>query len=210
MSQLHVLLEIPLVFVSREARDIALAWVRDHGIDMRFCEARQCHIFVRPFSWEHTPLYVAPHKWMDFLCEPVDRIGEPDLLGKNVTSTYTFWRIAFPEALLETEADALDEIFHWYWGCRTIYIIVGTQPDDATKVQQQRQRWELENAPPGGSFIWNKENREFELEHGEYIVGDALSRHLVVATKCPGLIDRLIMDDVREFKIQLSFAVRRQ
>lgn len=40
--------EVPLVFVNLEARGIALAWVREQGIEIRFCENRQHPIFVRP------------------------------------------------------------------------------------------------------------------------------------------------------------------
>ena len=71
--------EVPLVFVNREARRTALAWVRKQGIEIRPRENRQYPVFVRPFDPMRDALYVALDKWHDFLCEPDDRQSQPDL-----------------------------------------------------------------------------------------------------------------------------------
>ena len=54
--------EVPLVFVNCEARGIALAWVREQGIELRSRENRQNPIFVRPFDPMRDALYVALDK----------------------------------------------------------------------------------------------------------------------------------------------------
>lgn len=71
--------EVPLLFVNREARGIALAWVREQGIEIRPREHRQYPIFVRPFDPMRDVLYVALDKWDDLLREPNDWKFQLDL-----------------------------------------------------------------------------------------------------------------------------------
>lgn len=104
--------KVPLFFVNHEARNIALAWVRAHGIEIRAREDRQFPVFVCPFDPTRDVLYIALDKWDEFLREPDDRCFQQDLLGQLViVKSANITRIAVPEALLRSEvATALAEI----------------------------------------------------------------------------------------------------
>ena len=54
--------KVPLFFVNREASNIALAWVREHGIEIRARENRQSPVFVCPFNPIRDVLYIALDK----------------------------------------------------------------------------------------------------------------------------------------------------
>lgn len=101
-----VQLEVPLFFVSREARRIALAWVREHGIEIRAREDRRSPVFVCPFNPVRDVLYIAVDKWNEFLCEPHDRMCQPDMVEKYIHSeAVNITRIAIPEELFRGEGE---------------------------------------------------------------------------------------------------------
>lgn len=70
-----------LFFVNWEARGIASAWMRKKNIKIRFCEDKQCYIFIRLFNPMINVLYIAIDKINDFYIEPFDRMNEPDIYG---------------------------------------------------------------------------------------------------------------------------------
>lgn len=132
--------ELPLVFVNREARGIALAWALHQGINMCFCKDRQCHIFIRPFNPKLDALYIAPNRLYDFYAESSDRIFEPDLFAQNVNVAPVHSRFAIPETLLQAEDDLLREMFDEFLCLAMLFVIVNTPPeftDNETKVQRQ-------------------------------------------------------------------------
>lgn len=200
--------EISLVFVNREARGIALAWVREQGIKIRPREDRQYHIFVRSFDPTRDALYVALDAWDDFLCEPVDRQSQSDLFGQLVDLRPHLTRIALPEALLRSEVDILSELFHYYFHLEVLLIVVNAQPDlqSTENVAQVQRRWEFESTP-GGAFFWDRDRGGFGSENSEYIGDEALYRLMEEANKV--LSEELAKPYNRSFKIQPGFAVRR-
>jgi hypothetical protein len=108
---------------------------------------------VRPIDPIRDTLYITSNRVDDFYCEPYDRLFEPDLLGKIITSGPDLARITMSEALFRNEATTLHEMFDWFFGVSVLFIIVGAQPDleDGIKVQR---RWELESIQ-GRTFFWN-------------------------------------------------------
>lgn len=204
----HVHVEVPLVFVNREARGIALEWVCEQGIEMRFREDRQCHVFARPFDLMQDALYVALDKWDEFCREPYERLFQPDLLEQAVSSGLSPTRIAVPEALLRSEAATLPEMFHWYLHVEVLFIVMDAQPDlrleeDDMKVQR---RWEVDSTQ-GRAFFWNDEHGAFDLGDGEYIGDEGLYRRIEEASR--GLGEGLVENHMHSFEIRPIFAVRR-
>lgn len=130
--------EVPLVLVNREARSIALAWVREQGIELRSRENRQYPIFGGPFAPMRDALYVALDKWFDFLCEPDARRFEPDLFEPLVDLKSDLTRVALPEALLRTKVTksllwnkvtSLSKMFQYFFNLKLLFIVVNAQPD---------------------------------------------------------------------------------
>ncbi|KAL9630073.1 MAG: hypothetical protein Q9164_006597 [Protoblastenia rupestris] len=200
--------EVALVFVNREARGIALAWVREQGIEIRRRENRQYPVFVRPFNPIRDALYIELNKWMDFLCEPDDRRFQPDLFEQLLVTETDLKRIAVPEALLRSEVATLPEMLRHFFNLKVLLIIVNAQPnlqsgDNDMKVQR---RWEFECAQ-GGAFFWNDDRGCFDFGDCEYIGDETLYRLIEEASK--GLGQELAKNDIRSFEIRLVFAVRK-
>ena len=200
--------EVPLVFVDREARGIALAWVREQGIEIRPCEDRQYPVFVRPFDPMRDALYIAFNKWDDFLCEPDDRQFQPDLFEQLVDIKSDLTRIAVPEALLRSEVATLSEMFRYFFYLKVVFIIVDAQPDlqSADKDMKVQRRWEFESTQ-GEAFFWNDDRDGFDFGDSEYIGDEALYRLIEKASK--GLGEGLVKNHIRSFEIRPLFVVRR-
>ncbi|KAL9097658.1 MAG: hypothetical protein Q9163_006314 [Psora crenata] len=199
--------EVPLVFVNREAHGIALAWVREQGIEIRPRRDRQYPDFVRAFDPIRDALYVALDKWDAFICEPDTRLFLPDLFDTLIDIKSDLTRLAVPEALLRSKAATLPTMFRYFFNLKVLFIIVDAQPDlqaadNDTKVQR---RWELESTQRG-AFVWNH-HRGFEFGDSEYVGDKALYRLMEKATI--GIEDWLADNYIRSFEIRSVFAVRR-
>ena len=200
--------EIPLVYVNREARDLAFAWVREQGIEIRPREDRQYPVFVRPLDPMRDALYVALDKWDDFLCEPDDRLSQPDLHEQLVGIKSELTRIAVPAALLRSEVASLPEMFRHLLNLKVLLIVVDPQPDlqsahDDVEVQHW---WDFESIQ-GGAFFWNNDRGGFDSENSKYIGDEAVYRLIEEASR--GLGEGLVNDHIRSFEVRPVFAVRR-
>ncbi|KND89057.1 hypothetical protein TOPH_06261 [Tolypocladium ophioglossoides CBS 100239] len=202
----YVQVKVPLVFVSREARGIALAWVREQGIEMRFREEAQCHIFARPFDPVRDALYIAPDKLNDFCLELYDRMSEPDISELIVSIGPDLTRFAMPEALLWSERNMMPQIFEFFSRLAKLFIIVDAQPDFEDNDIKVQRRWELESTQ-GRAFVWNHENGGFDLGDGEDINDEVLYKKIEEASK--GLGEILVGNLTRTFEIRPVVAVRR-
>lgn len=210
-DSLEVQVEVQLVFVNREARGIALGWVREQRIEMRFCEDRQCHVFVRPFDPTRNVLYIACHRLRDFIAEPWERIISPlDHLRQMPSIDLDLTRIAVPEAMLwNDDSITLFEMFEVYVRPAVLFIIVDAPPDleEDNDVKVQR-RWEVESTQGKRAFFfWNRDHGRFDLRDGEYIGGEALYRRIEEASK--KLSEWLADSHVCSFEIRPVFAVRK-
>lgn len=200
--------QIPLVFVNHEARLIALAWVREQGIEVRPSEDGQDLVSVRPFDLKRDALYIAFEKWDDFLREPAERQAQPDLFEHLVDIKTGVTRIAVPEALLRDEAASLPELFGYFFNTQTLLIVVNPQSDlqSTDNEVRLRRRWEFESIQ-GGGFFWDYDRGGFDSEDSEYVGDEALYRLITEAMR--GLGEGLTKNFIRNFEIRLAFAVRR-
>ncbi|KKZ62335.1 hypothetical protein EMCG_03253 [[Emmonsia] crescens] len=205
----YVQFEMPLFCVNREARSIAYSWIHEQGLKIYFHKSRQSLIFIRPFDPKHDTLYVPLNKWTEFLCEPFDRLFQPDLKHQHVVCYGTaLTRIAVPEAVLQNEVDPLLEFFEHYFSLEKLFIVVNTQPDlqpEDNNMKVQR-RWELESTR-GATFFWNTDRGSFEGGDGEDIGDKALFKLIVDASN--GLDEKLKWHDHHGFEIRPVLAIRR-
>ncbi|KAE8453285.1 hypothetical protein EG329_011352 [Mollisiaceae sp. DMI_Dod_QoI] len=204
----NVQFDVPLLFVSREARRTALAWVHGQGIEMLPNEGRQYPGFVRPFDLMRDTLYIALDKWDDFLCEPNDRLFQPDLLQRNVDIKPNLTRIAVPEALLRIQDAALPEIFWYFFHLKELFIVVDPQPDleSADNDMKVQRRWEIESTP-GGAFFWNDDRGGFDFRDSGYIGDKNLYTLIEEANK--ELAKGISRHHIRGLEVRPVFAVRR-
>ena len=204
----NIQFEIPLVFVNREARGIALAWVREQGIKIRPRENKQYPLFLRSFDPIRDTLYVTLNKWDDFLIEPDDRTFQPDLCEQHFDIVTYITRIAIPEALFRSKIAILPELFRYFFRLEVLFIVVNAQPDlqstdNDIKVQSW---WELESTKEGACF-WNRDRGSFVLGNSENIGTEALYRLIEEISK--GFGEELAKNYIRRFEIRPVFAVRR-
>jgi hypothetical protein len=222
-----------LFFVSLEARGIALAWVCGQGIEICFHEDGKCIVFVRQFEPMRDILYIALGRWYEIYSEPYDRLFEPDLLGKNVSSGPDLTRIAVPESLVWDRADELPEMFGWFSGIAVLFIIVDSQlgvqfpggevdqrHEEAESTQKRAFRWiqQLQGedvvkrpwevkSKGERAFFWNHEHGRFDSGDSDCIGSEALYRHIEAATK--GLGEKIIETHLRHLEIRPVYAVKR-
>lgn len=151
-----VRIDVPLFFVNREAHRLAAAWIKEQGLRLQLRSSQQ-GTFARLFDPNRDTLYVPAHEWNTFLCEPIDRQFQIDLLNCNISClAVCFTRLAFPEAMLEHEQDPLPELFDWYGRVDQVYVLRDPVPDlqptgENTSLQE---RWEIEGSS-GKAYCWD-------------------------------------------------------
>lgn len=213
----HVPVRIPLGFVNREARSIGLAWAREQGFERRFCEDRRRYIFVRPFDITRDTIFIRYNRLGDFCAEPSNRLFEPDLLDRMVSSYPEFRCIAVHELLLQREhaCQMLPGIFEWHSNIEVLYIILGAEStileeegedEDSSKVQ--RQRWELDKSIQGTAFVWNSEDGIFDRgDEGNDLRDTAFYERLESYKRELG--EELLGSSITKFEIRPIRAIRK-
>ncbi|OJJ02169.1 hypothetical protein ASPVEDRAFT_41648 [Aspergillus versicolor CBS 583.65] len=170
----HVQVDIPLFFVSQEARELALAWIQKQGIHIhtrshiqgqRYFNHKQRdgngndndngYIFTRPFNSLTDALYIPVDKMADFYNDPIHRLTEPDLIGQKACVAPDTARIAFSADLfLYGDVSTISELLKWYTVLDVLFVVVDPQPcwedadadasSDSGMQQVQGERWEVE------------------------------------------------------------------
>ncbi|KAI1204950.1 uncharacterized protein F4807DRAFT_445119 [Annulohypoxylon truncatum] len=196
--------ELPLAFVNREARNIALAWAREQGFKMRPRKGGQYPLFWRPFEPSRDVLFVPFDKWDEFRCEPDDRLWEPDLYGQLVSIETEPTRIAIPEALFRKEDALISGMFRYFYHMEVLLVVVNEEPTPIPAGTAER--WEFESVPKG-SFFWDSENGWTE-SGGEDHVGEENPYKLTEAL-IDELDDELPSNDITKFEIRHVIAVKR-
>lgn len=193
--------DVPVYFVSREARAAVLSWAQRQGVRIQFCEKTRRHDFARLFDKEQDTLYVALSNFADFFVEPYNRMAEPDLFGRIVGSGPSLRHIAVPEALLQRMPGALEEIFEWFRGIEVIFIVVG-----AYHSIHQKDRWEIQSRR-GKALLYTQEHGRFDWDDGENICFETIYERVEQATKRLSVI--VVGNHVTTLRsIQPVFAVR--
>ncbi|KAF4225144.1 hypothetical protein CNMCM6457_008502 [Aspergillus fumigatiaffinis] len=205
----HVEVNVPLFFVNREARRIALAWCHEQGISLRFARNQQSLIFSRPFNSKHDVLYVPLDQWDGFLCEPYDQMFTPEWTGQSV-STYALELgvIAVPEAQVYSNPAVLHEMFEWPYRPAVLYVVLDSPPDlrlEYAGANVQR-RWEVRTCPGGSLFYTWKDGRGSFDGDGEHSGHGDLYKRIKEVSK--GLGEGITLHNVRSFGVRPVCAVR--
>lgn len=202
-------LELPLFFVNHEAHAIALRWIHEQGLKIRFyTDDQESFLVMRPFNPLTDTLYVPSHKWDEINFEPFNRMEEPDIFGRSLRcDNPDFTRLALPEALFQKYPDSLHGMFHWYSNVGKLYVIFNAPPDllpeDGSELQR---RWELEGTEQV-AFFWNNSLQKFEWRDREYIRSDTMQ--MLIERECRNLSEELIYEGVQSFEILTAFVVIR-
>lgn len=208
-------IDVPLFYVNREARSSVLGWIREQDLKIRFCKDKQSLLFLRSFDVKRDTLYVSQDQWNEFICEPFDRIFEPDLHEKDISCPApAFTRLAVPDALLWKEPDTLTELFDYYYGIEEVFVIVKAQPnsfwhEENNKNIKLKQWWELESSGmQGPTFYWNPDNDSFQWKDDSNNISD-YPLYKVLDDAGPKLRTKLLEINRRRFEIRPAFAIRK-
>lgn len=142
----RTVLDTPLTSVSREARDVALAWAAEQdAVEILRVMRRESSssstcgrgplppLLVRRFDPRCDVLYVSLDDWHRFYTEPHDRAFEPDMIGRDHAVASQVTRVAVPEAFIREWGyyrHYFQEMFNpWQSIWQRLYIILDPQPD---------------------------------------------------------------------------------
>ncbi|KAL4761089.1 2EXR domain-containing protein [Aspergillus foveolatus] len=119
-------IELPLLQVIHEARIVALEWTRKQNLQVRFNKHNPQLLFLRPFNADTDTIYVSRSQWHDFICEPMERPFEPDLVQRQLDCPgVPFSRLALDVWILRHEPDCLAELFNYYYTIETVFAVTG-------------------------------------------------------------------------------------
>ncbi|KAL3444168.1 hypothetical protein BJX65DRAFT_311134 [Aspergillus insuetus] len=178
----HTLLDpleicLPLFHVNHEARSVALQWIQQQNLTTRFDKQKNELVFLRLFNADTDTLYVSRTQWHDFICEPLERPFEEDLVERHLGCPGpVFSRLAIDDWVLCNEADCLIELFDYYYTIWTVFVIVefrseggvGSEGESKSEAEhdplaENQTQWrEIESSPTlGPTFYWDEASRSF-------------------------------------------------
>lgn len=195
--------DVPLAFVNREARGVALPWIHEQGIKLRFCEGRLHPVHARPFDARRDVVYINDSKDIAY---PIERRLEEDVLDINVSCDFHPLHIALPETVLLTEIHCLLELLESY-EVIVLYIIVDS-PDDLhldshAKVQRL---WQVKDSN-GHLLQWDYEHGRFNVRAGDNTGENSVSKHIDQINQL--LSATLSQGHARPFDIRPVYAIRK-
>jgi hypothetical protein len=166
--------DVPLVFVNREARSMALDWIRDQGLKMRTVKDEHRLTFVRGWNPMNDILYVDLGQLEPLIFDVTKRFSEGNIDGPVTVETHVK-HLAVSPALLQI-AHHFIKVFDWFTSVTVLYVIIGEQPDPLSATYATRP-WELVDAEQG-AFVYDNELSDFVQERGKNN-GDAMLYQLL-------------------------------
>jgi hypothetical protein len=174
----HTLLDplevsLPLFYVNHEARSVALQWTRRQNITTRFNKHKNELLFLRPFNADTDTIYVSRSQWNDFICEPLERPFELDLVERHLGCPGPmFSTLAIDDWNLCNEENCLAELFDNYYTIWKVFVVVkfrsedsiaGAGDSEADHVAKNPTQWRVIESSPalGPTFYWDEASRSF-------------------------------------------------
>ncbi|KAI1877383.1 hypothetical protein JX265_003391 [Neoarthrinium moseri] len=201
--------KLPSVYVNREAREVALAWARQHGIRIQSYGYTGLPFFRQPFQASYDTLYVPADQWHEFKDGPRELLSYPDIGDRETQVTNASVRhIAVPESLLHAaDVTGLLEDLEFYPNFSTLFVILNSEPDfEPTDGNLRMQpQWKLEQTR--GGFTWDQSLCAFTQEHVKCMDHPLEVSLEGIRLACRALAMALIKCP-RSFKIKPAFAVK--
>ncbi|GAM90432.1 hypothetical protein ANO11243_084750 [Dothideomycetidae sp. 11243] len=152
LDDAHV--RLPVAFVNKEARAIALRWCRKHDV------VQYRSSFKRTFNPRLDALYAPLNTMSRVLDEPWELPWKDPIWREDEYShMHNLWNFALPEfCLFDEDNESIFAVTKTY-GSTLVYIIVDAPmalQKGLQDVYRPRQRWEIEILP-GGSLIFERE-----------------------------------------------------
>ena len=217
---------MPLLFVNYEARSVALAWLRDHDMQLHECinqhyKAAAIRSLIPKYDLRHDVIYLGKSVLDDFCKEPYDLLEKLDLKNQedlfharkwkefSRLSNMRFGNFAVSEDLLIKNARSLAKLFRMFSWPSVLYVIVNAPAAQETDPVQESCLWRLEvlDYPQRRFLKWNPRHGGFEAWEPEYNVDEDQYRQLEIASR--HLMNGLCNRGSRSFRIQPALAIRK-
>lgn len=210
LDDVHI--DMPIVFVNREARATALSWARAQGIKMDFNTEKACHVFVLPFNPWQDALFINSHKLDEFCVEPADRLAGLQFRGQSAYSNPEITQVALPHTALTSEISVFYDMIHWFPRLEVVYIIVDIEIGEdipkrlsaedrrRAKERMKHQRWKASQAQ-GHSYAWDSKDRKFVRNIGTPIGFRSMYREIEEYLTV-GIAKVFAKKDVERFEIR--------
>lgn len=169
-------IDIPLAFVSREARQTCLPWIENERMEVRFCKEIKRPVFARPINTARDVVYL--HNINDFSRYPNDIVYPPDVEDRDLDIYFMPLRLAIPETVLQTEEQLkfLPDLFDWF-SVIVLFIVIDSPPDLHLEDHKDLQQWWQLKDSGGDALVWEPARRCFDLRYGKISGQDNVSRH---------------------------------
>ena len=230
--------KIPIFFVNREARRIALAWIYKHNIQIRDFtrkhESLPAPVFVKPFDPKDDTLYIAINRWTVFFHDPVHRwLGVPWISRMVCIHPASITRIAIPKALFRGKCKVAAQLAEllvitipfscydlyfadfqklqedWFCNIQSLSIVVDAPMDLKPVHNGMKMQSRWElKNLEGGAFIWNRDHRRFDFIGTKDAIDEALYNLIMKINK--RLSKALVDDDhpTRSFEVRPVYAIK--
>ncbi|PYH82220.1 hypothetical protein BO82DRAFT_353790 [Aspergillus uvarum CBS 121591] len=223
---------VPLVAVSREARGLVLPLLRGSGFDEYpndstsrkngggDAEGDAGHnssrtrsvLFTHPVDPLQNPLYISPNHIEAFLTEPWDRLFQPDLDHRQVSQTApAMRRLALPATALvaqEAKPGVVTEVMCGFYRTEQVFLVVG-EP-----LPESQGQWMLETVAGAPVWWWDPVEERLVLEGdsaGTEVdddLGDSVKQVAEVVEAETELRTQLREVSTQKFVIRVAVAVR--
>jgi hypothetical protein len=192
---LEVHVEVPMAFVNREARSIAVTRIRELGLVIK-SRRDQSPVFVRRFNPEEDAIYVKPGQLDDVIMDAHKPQYDPWVEGRQWGTFSRYRKIAMSQASflttlnmegIQEKVEALEgmaELFQSACSVKDVLVIVDAPADLESASDDDKEAkplWKFVDAP-GDVFRWSIASRRFELA-GEKRVGDGVVSAIVETDK---------------------------
>ncbi|PYI35791.1 hypothetical protein BP00DRAFT_193597 [Aspergillus indologenus CBS 114.80] len=165
----HMLIDVPLFMVNREAQQAVKRWAQKQGIKIQYHPILAPNFaFRRPIDKDTDTLYVSQEDFRHFQLEPLNPVCSPFLT--RLSFSFPIPRVAFPYCLLQHEKDVLSKVVSRDWGRITEVLVVMNGPSSVYGLLHDndldgglvQQRWEWA-AIPGAEepLVWDPARRTF-------------------------------------------------
>ncbi|KAF2148632.1 hypothetical protein K461DRAFT_282091 [Myriangium duriaei CBS 260.36] len=194
-------LNLHLLFVNKEARGIALSWIRQYTFERRLLPHKQYPVYIRHFNAESDALYVSDALYEQFIMESFDQGLS---IGVAHQCRVFIKKIAISQRLLQKEVESFHEVWREWMPVRMLCIVVDPPAELDSPQDEVQQHWSFENTQ-GGSFSFTPTRNKFFFE-GRRCPGDESIFSLMERT-CAVLKDDLA-ESWCEFEIRPVFAIK--
>lgn len=203
--------KIPLADVNREARYVAIEWIRKQEIEVLFHRQRQCFYFLRKFVPMYDVVWVGRDEF-ELFSQECWGIHNTDRAPESVSQPINIGQFAVPESLLmdASSSKLICETICCFACDVVMYVIAGEHPGFASENSFSKKiqaRWELDGACEGEAIVWDRNSQRFDVKSGPRILGEHSYQRVLEVSELMAQYFIFLEHDI-DFEIRAARAIR--